>query len=85
MKKAFFIVLCFMLILLVGCSNNEISEQTNNNQNTNPPSNNTGDGDTDNGNQITDEAKSIVIYFSRTNNTKKIANYIKIILRTKNF
>lgn len=76
MKKAFFIVLCFMLIVLVGCSNNEISEQTNNNQNTNPPSNNTGDGDTDNGNQITDEAKSIVIYFSRTNNTEKIANYI---------
>ena len=85
MKKAFFIVLCFMLVLLVGCSNNEISEQTNNNQNTNPPSNNTGYGDTDNGNQITDEAKSIVIYFSRTNNTKKIANYIVEIIESDKY
>lgn len=58
----------FMILCLVGCSNQ--------NKNTKDNKTDISSDETENKNGNLNNSESITIYFSRTNNTEKIANYI---------
>ena len=84
MRKLIVIILgLFLIIFFTGCA---ISDTSTNTNNVDPTANTDDDSTTDNTNNVdpttnTDDndsnlTKSIVIYFSRTNNTEKVADFI---------
>ena len=84
MRKLIVVILgLFLIIFFTGCAINDTSTNTNN---VDPTANTDDDSTTDNTNNVdpttnTDDndsnlTKSIVIYFSRTNNTEKVADFI---------
>ena len=84
MRKLIVVILgLFLIIFFTGCA---ISDTSTNINNVDPTANTDDDSTTDNTNNVdpttnTDDndsnlTKSIVIYFSRTNNTEKVADFI---------
>ena len=84
MRKLIVVILgLFLIIFFTGCA---ISDTSTNTNNVDPTANTDDDSTTDNTNNVdpttnTDDndsnlTKSIVIYFSRTNNTEKVADFI---------
>ena len=65
MKKIIIFIAIVALFILSGCQEDNVTDKNNYSNNSN-----------NNNQNISSDSKSIVIYFSRTNNTEKIANFI---------
>ena len=76
MKKIFLILLSIMFFV-VSCGNNNKSEQNASENNEPEPQNNVAVTEDDDGTATTETGKSLVIYFSHTGTTEKVAKFIQ--------
>lgn len=78
MKKLLTILTCFLLVFgLCACTGSQSSNNTNNNNNGASSDQSKEDSSVSNANSTATSGKTLVVYYSASGNTEKVANYIK--------